>query len=103
MSLQTDEKNSTHINHLILRKKRSRSFLKVLEKLIPSFLFMITSVSIFTTIGIIFTLLSETIEFFKRVSFLEFFTGTVLKPLSQNPEFGIVPLMVGTISSATIA
>ena len=48
-------------------------------------------------------LLSETIEFFKRVPIVEFFTGTVLKPLSQTPQFGVLPLIIGTITSSLIA
>lgn len=49
------------------------------------------------------TLLTETIAFFQQVSFGEFFTGKILKPLSQNPEFGILPLINGTIISSLIA
>src|SRR5699024_589895 len=45
----------------------------------------------------------EAIMFFKIVPILDFFTGTVLKPLSQNPEFGILPLLTGTIFSSIIA
>lgn len=64
---------------------------------------LIASLSILTTLGIIWTLLSETIEFFRRVPFVEFFTGTTLKPLSQNPEFGVLPLLMGTVTSSLIA
>src|SRR5699024_12507536 len=49
------------------------------------------------------TLLTETIEFFKIIPIRDFFTGTVLKPLSQNPEFGILPLLTGTFFSSLIA
>ena len=73
------------------------------EKAIPFFLFLIAALSILTTVGIIYTLLSETIEFFKRVPIADFFTGTVLKPLSQTPEFGVLPLIMGTITSSLIA
>src|SRR5699024_2516813 len=76
---------------------------KVLEKCIPYVLKGITALSIFTTLLIIITLLTETITFFKHVPFLDFFTGTILKPLSQEPAFGIVPLVVGTLTSTVIA
>ena len=49
------------------------------------------------------TLLAETIEFFKRVPIVEFFTGTVLKPLGDNAQFGILPLVTGTLISTAIA
>lgn len=95
--------NSRKVRELINQKDDNRNIRNTLEKLIPVFLFLIASVSILTTIGIIFTLLTETIEFFKRVPIVDFFTGTVLKPLSQTPEFGVLPLITGTIISSVIA
>ncbi len=41
--------------------------------------------------------------FFREVSFVEFFTGTVLKPLGQNAQFGVLPLLTGTLLSSAIA
>ncbi|MEI3604146.1 phosphate ABC transporter permease subunit PstC [Pseudogracilibacillus sp. SE30717A] len=73
------------------------------EKVIPVLLFLIASITVCTTIGIIYILISESIHFFKEVSFLEFFTGTVLKPLSSNPSFGVLPLLMGTFTSTLIA
>ncbi|MFC3041161.1 phosphate ABC transporter permease subunit PstC [Virgibacillus xinjiangensis] len=73
------------------------------EKLVPTGLFLIASVSVLTTLGIIYTLLSEAIEFFKIVPLADFFTGTILRPLSQQPEFGLLPLLTGTIISSVIA
>lgn len=99
--LSKDEEQS--IRNLIQDKRKKRRGKKVFEKLIPKLLLALAMVSILTTIGIVFTLLSETIEFFKRVPMADFFTGTVLKPLSQTPEFGVLPLIMGTMTSAVIA
>src|SRR5699024_11673802 len=66
--------NTVQVRELIDQKKQKKSFANLVEKAIPFFLFIITSISIFTTIGIIFTLSTETIEFFKRVPILDFFT-----------------------------
>jgi len=96
-------KTEDSIRELIDKKRKDRNFRNTLEKLIPVILFLIASVSILTTIGIVYTLSSETIEFFKRVPLSDFFTGTVLKPLSQTPEFGVLPLLMGTITSSIIA
>ena len=96
-------KNEIGIRELIEQKQRSKNFKESFERAIPIFLFLIASVSILTTVGIIYTLLSETIEFFKRVPIAEFFTGTVLKPLSQTPQFGVLPLIIGTVTSSLIA
>jgi phosphate transport system permease protein len=98
----TKEK-TVNVRDLIEQKRQSRNFKELFEKSIPIILLLIASVSILTTIGIIYTLLSETIEFFKRVPIVDFFTGTVLKPLSQNPEFGVLPLIMGTVTSSLIA
>ena len=105
MSTNSDmtKQEAVNIRELIEQKKASKSLKKSFEKAIPIFLFLIASLSVLTTIGIIFTLLSETIEFFKRVPIIDFFTGTVLKPLSQTPQFGVLPLVTGTIMSSLIA
>lgn len=95
--------NKVNIRDMIDQNQHGNSFRRRIERLIPIFLTLIASLSILTTIGIIWTLLFETVEFFKRVPFLDFFTGTVLKPLSQNPEFGVLPLLMGTVTSSLIA
>ncbi len=92
-----------NIRERIAQNYENPSFQQKWERWIPLGLFFIASISILTTIGIIFTLLSETIHFFKEVSFVEFFTGTVLKPLSENPQFGVLPLILGTVISSLIA
>lgn len=101
--MTTDKSNTVNVRELIDQKNNSKNISNLTEKSVPFFLFLIASISILTTIGIIFTLSTETIEFFKIVPIWDFFTGTVLKPLSQNPEFGILPLITGTITSSVIA
>ncbi|WP_209121961.1 phosphate ABC transporter permease subunit PstC [Alkalihalobacillus sp. BA299] len=91
------------VREIIEKNKNTRNLANITEKVMPNFLLLIAIISILTTIGIVFTLLTETVEFFKRVPFVEFFTGTVLKPLSQNPQFGVLPLLTGTIISSVIA
>ena len=46
-------------------------------------------VSIVTTFSIIAFLLREAIEFFKKVSPVEFFTGTKWSPQFQDPQYGV--------------
>ena len=92
-----------NIREMIAEKKQKRNISNMTEKFIPTILFLIASISILTTIGIIITLFGEAIEFFKRVPFWEFYTGTVLKPMSENPQFGVLPLLNGTIISTSIA
>ncbi|OZU89358.1 phosphate ABC transporter permease subunit PstC [Virgibacillus indicus] len=98
-----EKKNAVNVRKMIAEKKSKRNFSALTEKIIPILLLIIASISILTTVGIIYTLLSEAFEFFKRIPIWEFLSGTVLKPLSQNPEFGLLPLLNGTIISSVIA
>lgn len=95
--------NNIKISKLIEEKKKTKSIGNTFEKLVPGILLAIAVVSILTTIGIVLTLITETILFFQEVSIIEFFTGTVLKPLGNNAVFGILPLLSGTIISTVIA
>lgn len=92
-----------NVREIIQQKKKSRSVNNYTEKLIPKILFGIAAISVLTTIGIVLTLITETIAFFKDVSFIDFFTGTQLKPLGENAVFGVLPLLTGTIISTSIA
>jgi phosphate transport system permease protein len=59
---------------------------------------------VITTLGIVFTLIFETIEFFKRVSIVEYLSGTEWYPFSgSNPTFGVLPLVLGTLKVTIIA
>jgi phosphate transport system permease protein len=69
---------------------------KIKEKIVHFLLFMSSVVPIFTTFGIVFTLLFETISFFGKVSIVEFLTGTQWTPLFIPQHFGILPLLSGT-------
>jgi phosphate transport system permease protein len=92
-----------NVREIIKEKKKTRSVSNYTEKLIPKILFGIAAISVFTTIGIVLTLLTETIAFFRNVPFIDFFTGTKLKPLGDNATFGVLPLLTGTLISTVIA
>lgn len=95
---------SVSIKDLIEQKRKSFSMKNGMEKLIPILLFLAAIISILTTAGIVFTLIYETILFFKDVSFAEFFFSKELKPLSPvEAKFSILPLLVGTIMTSLIA
>ncbi|NSL50328.1 phosphate ABC transporter permease subunit PstC [Calidifontibacillus erzurumensis] len=91
-----------NVRELIENNKSKRNQEKF-ETLIPIVLFFIASISILTTIGIVFTLIVEAVLFFKQVSMIEFFTSTKLEPLAKEPSFGILPLINGTIMTTAIA
>nr|WP_233516804.1 phosphate ABC transporter permease subunit PstC [Paenibacillus curdlanolyticus] len=74
-----------------------------MDKIMPVFLFLCAGLSIATTIGIVFTLIGETVSFFGKVSIVEFFTGTKWSPLIEPKSFGIWPLICGTLLITVIA
>jgi phosphate transport system permease protein len=69
----------------------------------PRVLFILASISVLTTIGIVFVLFEESLKFFRQVSFIEFITGTQWTPLFSDPKYGILPLIMGTMLITVIA
>ena len=55
-------------------------------------------VSVATTVGIVVALFIPAGEFFQKVSFVDFITGTDWAPLFLDASFGVLPLVAGTLS-----
>ncbi|MEX2646067.1 MAG: phosphate ABC transporter permease subunit PstC [Gaiellaceae bacterium] len=68
------------------------------EGVVKGALALCALVSIATTIGIVAALLEPSLEFFREVSVVDFFTGTDWAPLFEPSRFGVLPLIVGTLS-----
>jgi phosphate transport system permease protein len=68
------------------------------ELLVKGLLGLCALISVATTIGIIAALFIPAFEFFQDVSIVEFVTGTEWAPLFEPALFGVVPLIVGTLS-----
>ncbi|MDX2220191.1 MAG: phosphate ABC transporter permease subunit PstC [Burkholderiales bacterium] len=60
-------------------------------------------VAVFTTLAITAILVYESLGFFDFVSVWDFVTGTVWTPLFDNPQYGILPLVSGTLTITVIA
>ncbi|WP_394371379.1 phosphate ABC transporter permease subunit PstC [Staphylococcus agnetis] len=73
------------------------------DKIMPIILAAIAAISILTTIGIVVTLLTETITFFTKVPMSKFFLETDWNPFSSNPKYGIWALILGTLKITAIA
>ena len=73
------------------------------EKIIESILFICALVTVLTTLGIIWVLLSESYSFFSEVSLGEFLTDKEWTPLFSQKHFGIMPLVTGTLLTTFIA
>lgn len=72
------------------------------ERIAKMMLMGAASVSVVTTVLIVFSLLEPTVEFFGEVSFREFFTTTKWSPLFNPPKFGVWPVVAGTMWVALI-
>lgn len=73
-----------------------------LENIVPISLFLIASISILTSIGIVLTLVVDASHFFAEVPLTEVFS-TELAPLKKEPSFGFLPLIMGTFVTSVIA
>ncbi|MEZ4521845.1 MAG: phosphate ABC transporter permease subunit PstC [Thermomicrobiales bacterium] len=76
---------------------------RIVERLVRGFLFLCATVSVATTAGIVFVLIFETMSFFEKVSPWEFYTGTTWTALFNNAEYGVLPLVAGTLVVSIIA
>lgn len=92
---------------------RARNFI---EKTIKVFLITASLVSIITTIGIVVSILFESMKFFSQVNFFDFITGTKWSPDeaflegagrsgegAAKPDFGSVPIFAGSFMVTLIA
>lgn len=85
-----------------IRARRSRAF-RLREAGIELFLLFSACLAILATAGIVFTLVYESIAFFRAIPLLEFFTETQWTPLFANPKYGILPLLLGTLMTTLVA
>jgi phosphate transport system permease protein len=79
--------------------QKKQSWRNSVEEFIPKLLLICAFISVFTTVGIILTLLLETASFFQKVPFLDYLTGTTWTALfnGEQQKFGVLPLITGTL------
>ena len=88
----------------LVEQSRTKKTKKIMEKGVPIFLFIAAFISVLTTIGIVFTLVYETFEFFRRIPVVDFIFGTTWLPFSgKEPLYGVLPLILGTLKVTVIA
>jgi len=92
MRIRTGKKNSVK-QHLFFRKKGIK------EQVIIWLLFLTASIAVVVSAAIIYTLVEGSVGFFfnPAVNILEFFTGSKWAPNGNNPHFGLLPLLSGTL------
>jgi len=81
------------------------------ETIIKWFLAGSSAIAILTTLGIVLSLLFETLQFFQKVPFFDFLLGTHWSPQTalradqagSSGSFGLLPLLSGTLLIALVA
>lgn len=83
-----------------LRKQAHRN---IPERIIELLLLGATLVSVFTTLAIVYILVSESWVFFQHVPLKDFLFDTQWTPLFDDAHYGIMVLLSGTITSSAVA
>lgn len=73
------------------------------ERFVLVMLIACSGVAVLITVGIIFSVLFESIVFFREISPLSFLFGSQWSPTSTPPSFGFIPLLIGTLLITAIA
>jgi len=92
----------------IRREKRARN---AVERTVQAFLILSSTIAIFTTVGIVLSVLFEAVRFFQAIPFTDFMFGTEWSPqtairadqVGSTGAFGAVPLFAGTMLISFIA
>ena len=94
--------NASHL-HQVSDRLDKNAMRNVSERLIETVLFAAATVSVLTTIGIVYVLVSESIHFFQHVSIIDFLTDNQWTPLFDDAHYGIMVLISGTLVSSGVA
>ncbi|MBF1987773.1 phosphate ABC transporter permease subunit PstC [Fischerella thermalis] len=81
----------------------NRSLNKLVEAGVKAIFATFAFISVATTIGIVLTLIFETVSFFEKVPIGRFLTETQWTPLFANQQFGIMVLLSATLLTSAIA
>ena len=94
---------SRPVNQAVSLKNSTKRPRNIVERLFEFWFALCAFLSVFITAGIILILITESWPFFQQVSFKEFLTSREWSPLFSDPQFGIQPLLLGTLLSTLIA
>ena len=102
MTIQTMTIQNTS-DHVVSERLAHNATRHLSERIIEGLLFAAAAVSVLTTLGIVYVLVSESIHFFQNVSLTEFLTDTQWTPLFDDAHYGIMVLVSGTLVSSLVA
>ncbi|MDP2070991.1 phosphate ABC transporter permease subunit PstC [Methylotenera sp.] len=90
--------------NLQISDRLSKNFTRHFKERVIEFVLMLAALSaVFTTVAIVGILLYESYGFFEHVALKDFLTDTVWTPLFENPRYGILPLVSGTLTITGVA
>jgi phosphate transport system permease protein len=87
------------------RISASEAFLRrrmIIGWIVRVILFLAAALSVLITASIVYILVYESILFFRQVSIFDFLTDTEWTPVFDNPRFGIMTLVSGTLMTTFI-
>jgi len=93
----------TDVREQIRSRSRNVASRKVRERIIEAGMFLCAAFSVAITVGIVWVLVYESWNFFRNVSIIDFLTDTQWTVLFENPRYGIMPLVTGTLVTSMIA
>ncbi|MDF3017201.1 MAG: pstC [Thermomicrobiales bacterium] len=73
------------------------------ERVVGAVLWACGAVSLLTTVGIIVVLIQQALVFFAHVPVSDFLFGTTWTALFNTPQYGVLPLVSGTLMVTVIA
>jgi len=103
--VETDQPSAAHLalQSRVKRRASSATLQKIRERAIEFSMFLCALFSVAITLGIVWVLLVESWQFFKNVYIVDFLTDTQWTVLFENPRYGIMPLVTGTLVTSMTA
>lgn len=89
--------------HGVSHRLQRRASRHVVERIVEGILLLCALFSVFVTVGIVWVLISESLQFFEHVPVWQFLTDTQWTPLFDDAHYGIMVLLSGTVVSSLVA
>jgi phosphate transport system permease protein len=97
---QTGPAAAEQLRAQVRRRLRVR---KLRDRAIEAVLLLAGLLAVFITAAIVYILVSESLPFFAHVPLRDFLTDTMWTPMFDQPRYGILPLVAGTLVTTFVA
>jgi phosphate transport system permease protein len=95
--------SAAHAGAPMLELQRRLRMRKLRDHFVEALLLAAALLAVFITAAIVYILVSESVPFFAHVSLVDFFTDRLWTPMFDQPHFGIMPLVAGTLVTTFVA